>query len=108
MQGGPNHVGNYCDAPILADPDTDHYIKNSSYYAIGHFSKYIQPGAKRLDQLIHLPSGVSSIAYVNPNQSYVIVLLNENDENKQIDVEIEGKKTSLSLNPRSLTTLISK
>lgn len=105
MQGGPNHVGNYCDAPILADPDSDHYIKNSSYYAIGHFSKYIEPGAKRLHQDMHLPEGVSSISYVNPDQSYVIVLLNENDENISIDVEIEGKKMNLSLKPRSLTTL---
>ncbi|HRX45609.1 MAG TPA: glycoside hydrolase family 30 beta sandwich domain-containing protein, partial [Acholeplasmataceae bacterium] len=92
----------------LADPDSDHYIKNSSYYAIGHFSKYIQPRAKRLHQDMHLPEGVSSISYRNPDQSYVIVLLNEIDENIQICIEFEGKKTNLSLKPRSLTTLISK
>ena len=27
MQGGPNHVGNYCDAPILADKKTGHAQK---------------------------------------------------------------------------------
>lgn len=30
--GGPNHVGNYCDAPIIADTSTDTVIYESSYY----------------------------------------------------------------------------
>lgn len=29
--GGPNHVGNYCDAPIIADTKTDELHFNSSY-----------------------------------------------------------------------------
>jgi len=46
--GGPNHVGNYCFAPIHADTKTDSLIYTPSYYYIGHFSKFIRPNAKRV------------------------------------------------------------
>ena len=47
-QGGPNHVGNYCDAPIIVDTKTKEVHYNSSFFYIGHFSKYIKPGAVRI------------------------------------------------------------
>ncbi|WP_319003777.1 hypothetical protein [Cytobacillus firmus] len=47
-EGGPNHVGNYCDAPVIVDTKKDEVHYNSSYYYIGHFSKFIKPGARRI------------------------------------------------------------
>ncbi|CDF57108.1 O-Glycosyl hydrolase family 30 [Thermobrachium celere DSM 8682] len=38
--GGPNHVGNYCDAPIIVDTENDRVYYQSSYYYIGHFSRF--------------------------------------------------------------------
>jgi glucosylceramidase len=46
--GGPNHVGNFCFAPIHADTRTGQLIYTNSYYYIGHFSKFARPGAKRI------------------------------------------------------------
>ena len=52
-RGGPNHVDNLCDAPVIADTTrNDLYYQNSFYY-LGHFSKYIRPGAVRVS---HTPS----------------------------------------------------
>jgi glucosylceramidase len=48
ITGGPNHVGNLCSAPILADTATGELHYQSSYYAIGHFSRFVQPGAQRI------------------------------------------------------------
>lgn len=48
MDGGPNHVGNYCHSPILADTASRQIYKNSAYYAIGHFSRVLRPGAVRI------------------------------------------------------------
>jgi glucosylceramidase len=48
--GGPNHVGNFCFAPVHADLKTGELIYTPSYYYIGHFSKFIRPGAKRVAQ----------------------------------------------------------
>src|SRR6185503_7591216 len=46
--GGPNHVQNFCFAPIHGDTKTGQLIYTNAYYYIGHFSKFIQPGAKRI------------------------------------------------------------
>lgn len=45
QNGGPNHVGNYCFAPVHADTRTGEVIYTPSYWYIGHFSKFIRPGA---------------------------------------------------------------
>jgi glucosylceramidase len=46
--GGPNHVGNFCFAPVHADTKTGQIYYMNSFYYIGHFSKFIRPGAKRI------------------------------------------------------------
>jgi len=47
-QGGPNHVGNYCFAPLHGDTKTGKLIYTNAYWYIGHFSKFIRPGAQRI------------------------------------------------------------
>ena len=47
-KGGPNHVQNFCYAPIHADTKTGELSYMNSYYYIGHFSKFIRPGARRI------------------------------------------------------------
>jgi glucosylceramidase len=51
QNGGPNHVGNFCFAPLHADTVTDELIYTPSYYYIGHFSKFIRPNAKRISSV---------------------------------------------------------
>src|ERR1700743_427215 len=46
--GGPNHVQNFCFAPIHGNVSTGTLDYMNSYYYIGHFSKFIRPGAKRV------------------------------------------------------------
>ena len=46
--GGPNHVKNFCFAPVHGDTSTGQLIFTPSYYMIGHFSKFIAKGAKRV------------------------------------------------------------
>src|SRR5260370_24782001 len=46
--GGPNHVKNFCFAPVHADTKTGQLIYTNSYFYIGHFSKFVRPGAKRI------------------------------------------------------------
>ena len=48
--GGPNHVDNYCFAPIHANITADSLIYTPSYYYLGHFSKFITP---ELSVLVH-------------------------------------------------------
>src|SRR5438132_2971963 len=65
-QGGPNHVGNFCFAPVHADTKTGELIYTNSYYYIGHFSKFVRPGARRI-AASPSRSALLSSAFVNPD-----------------------------------------
>lgn len=77
-QGGPNHVGNYCDAPIIANTETDEVVFESSFYYIGHFSKYIRPGARRI-ACSKYTDKLETIAFLNTDGTIAVVVMNRTD-----------------------------
>lgn len=77
--GGPNHVGNLCSAPILADTRTDEILFQSSYYAIGHFARFVRPGARRILCATSLDD-LEATAFVNPDGQVAVVVLNRTEE----------------------------
>lgn len=44
--GGPNHVGNFCGAPIMIDMATQYVYYTPLYYILSQFSRSIRPGDK--------------------------------------------------------------
>merc|ERR1711990_72377 len=54
--GGPNHVGNVCDAAIVADCDSQVLELHPQYYFIAHFSQFIPPGSRRLMTRVSSPT----------------------------------------------------
>ncbi len=104
-QGGPNHVGNYCFAPVHADTRNGTLIYTNSYYYLGHFSKFIHPGAKRIiaaasrDKLL-------TTAYQNPDGKLAVVVMNKNDENIDYYLWIKGKAAKVTSPAHSIATLI--
>src|SRR6266581_8327790 len=74
-RGGPNHVGNFCFAPIHADTRTGKLIYTNSYYYLGHFSKFIRPGARRI---LASPSRsmLLATAFVNEDGTVAVVVMN--------------------------------
>ena len=46
QEGGPNHVGNFCGAPIMIDVDTGYIYYTPVYYVLAQFSRTIRPGDK--------------------------------------------------------------
>ncbi|MGZ3835929.1 MAG: glycoside hydrolase family 30 protein, partial [Mucilaginibacter sp.] len=65
-KGGPNHVGNFCFAPVHADTKNGTLTYTSSYYYIGQFSKFIKPGAKRIASVASRDKLLTT-AYMNPD-----------------------------------------
>ena len=102
--GGPNHVGNYCDAPIKANEAGDDYEKKLSYYYIGHFSRYIKEGARLVWSSCYTDK-IHSIAFVNPDGERVIVLLNETEEDLPVTVREGESSVDLEIKSHSIQTL---
>ncbi|MFY4775048.1 glycoside hydrolase family 30 protein [Metabacillus sp. RGM 3146] len=103
QEGGPNHVGNYCDAPVMCDTDNDAVQEKLSYTYIGHFSRYIQPGAVRIASTKYSDK-LEAVSMKNPDETIVLVLLNRSAEEMLINLRIEGKTASFSLPAGSITT----
>lgn len=101
--GGPNHVGNYCDAPIIVDTKQDEVHYNSSYFSIGHFSKYIKPGAKRIG-LESAIKNLSVTAFKNEDETLVLVALNETEDDVSFSIQLEGKYVNLIAQKRTIGT----
>lgn len=105
--GGPNHVGNYCDAPIIIDTieKVAHY--NSSYYFIGHLSRFIKPGAKRIHSELE-GADLSVVAFENTDNSVAAVLLNETDEATELSINLNNDVSAVHLPAHSMTTVVSE
>ena len=105
--GGPNHVGNLCFAPAHGDTKSGDLLLTNSYYYIGHFSKYIRPGAKRISS-VSSANVILSTAFVNLDGSVVIVAMNQGDEDKDYRVTLANKTTNLQIPAHGIQTLILK
>ncbi|MFW5865196.1 MAG: glycoside hydrolase family 30 beta sandwich domain-containing protein, partial [Candidatus Izemoplasmataceae bacterium] len=105
--GGPNHVGNYCDAPIICDTKTDTVYINKSYDAIGHFSKYVQVGAKRIKSTLDLED-VNQVAFINPDGSLAIIIQNPTEKDIALNIQSSYSNGFLTLSKRSMSTIVIK
>ena len=104
-KGGPNHVGNFCFAPVHADTKSGNLIYTNSYYYIGHFSKFIRPGAKRIVSAASRDKLLTT-AYINPDGKLAVVVMNKTDEKIDYFLWIKGKAAKVSSNPHSIETLV--
>ena len=102
-KGGPNHVGNFCEAPLLCDPETDTVEKKLSYDFIGHFSRYIAPGARRIASSCYTDK-IETVSFRNPDGALVTVLLNRTDKPLPVALRMDGKLASFTLLPDAIAT----
>lgn len=103
--GGPNHVGNLCFAPVHGNTQTGGLTFTNSYYYIGHFSKFIRPGAKRISTAT-TSNNLSSTSFLNTDGSLVVIALNEKDEPLNYMLTIDGKTAKLNIPARSIQSII--
>jgi glucosylceramidase len=104
-RGGPNHVGNYCFAPVHANTKTGELTYLSSYYYIGHFSKFIQPGGRRIASSPSR-SQLLSTAFLNPDGKVSVVVMNSSEKNVAYLLWVNGAAAEVNSLPHSIQTLV--
>lgn len=104
-RGGPNHVGNFCFAPIHADTRTGELIYTNSYYYVGHFSKFIRPGARRI---LAAPSRSMLLAtgFVNEDGSVAVVVMNQTERVGQYELVVGASSILVTTLPHSIQTVV--
>lgn len=103
--GGPNHVGNLCFAPVIGDTNTDKLMFTNSYYYIGHFSKFIRPGAKRISS-VSSANNLITTAFKNEDGSIVVVVMNQGDAEIAYSVTMNLKTAELKSPAHSIQTIV--
>ena len=103
--GGPNHVQNLCFAPIHADTQHDSLIFTPTYYYLGHFSRFIDPGALRVSSSASR-STIESTSFQNPNGSMVTVVMNQTNAPINYTLIIEEQEVRTFIPAHAMQTLL--
>jgi glucosylceramidase len=104
-KGGPNHVGNFCFAPVHADTRSGQLIYTNAYYYIGHFSKFIRPGARRI-AASSSRAQLQTTAFANTDGSIAVVVMNTTDKKIPYYIWLAGNAANAESLPHSITTLV--
>ena len=100
-KGGPNHVGNYCEAPLMRDGDG---LKiNPSYYAIKHFSAFLDPGCSMVR--VSSVKDVLCIAAIHPNGSLSFIAFNEKSKEKVLCFNWKNQTYSFRIQKDEIVSL---
>ena len=88
--GGPNHAGNMCDAPVLIDTDARVVHYQSSYAYIGHFARFIRPGAVRVG-LSRAGGPLEATCFVNTDGSLALVVHNPSEAAHEFRIVVDER-----------------
>ncbi len=94
-----------CHAPVLFDTKKKELIYTPIYYYIGHFSRFIERGAKRIATTKYCEQ-IYTVAFKNPNGQLVLILMNTADEALPAVVRHNDICTELTLEPHSIATVL--
>jgi len=104
-QGGPNWFENWCVAPVIVDPDADEVYFTPLYYTMAHFSKFIRPG----DKIVHVDledEELVATAAKNDDGSLVLVVFNETETPKSLNIIVNGKSVKHDIKGQALQTIL--
>ena len=105
-QGGPNHVGNFCAAPVMLEPEEqDGYVKKLMYYYIGQFSRYIPAESVRI-VTTQYTDGLEVCAFLTPSAERVLVVLNKSEENRPVVIREEEEGFHDEIAAHSIVTYV--
>ena len=103
--GGPNHAKNWCTAPVIVNPETDEVYYTPLYYIMSHFSRFIVPGAQRID-LKGSHHALQTVAVKNPDNSVVMVIFNPSEQDLSYAVYHNGTRTTNTISSQAIQTLV--
>ena len=101
---GP-HLGGCsgCRGVVTIDSSTGGIALNEEYYIIAHASKFVQPGAVRVDSRT-IENIVETVAFENPDGSKVVIALNPSSSSKSFRIVEGGEHFSYQLPSESVVT----
>jgi glucosylceramidase len=103
-RGGPNHKNNFCFAPLHASGDGE-LVFTPIYTAIGHFSRYIRPQARRVSAATSR-SVLDATAFRNADGSLAVVVMNRSDAPQRYRLFVDRKEVAVEIPARGIQTVV--
>jgi glucosylceramidase len=87
------------------DTVNDALMHQSSYYYLGHFTRFIKPGAQRV-LCAASRKELESTAFVNPDGSVAVVVMNRTEQAIAFAMCMGTETVATELPPRSIATYL--
>ena len=102
---GPHAGGcGNCRGVVKIDSRTGAIERNQEYYAFGHASRFVRPGARRVATAE--PEGLQAVAFVNPDGERVLIVLNEGLTPVRFEIREDGLAAAAELPPQTAATYV--
>lgn len=99
---GPHNGGcPDCLGVVTVDPNTGNVTYSNDYYLIGHFSKFVVPGAYHIEA--DTLGSLTDVAFKNPDGSKVVVAYNDDFHNRTFKVRWNGSQSFIYTLPVGAT-----
>jgi glucosylceramidase len=91
---------------VTIDSATGEVSRNDEYYAFGHFSRFVLPGAARVKSG-NTNAGIHELAFQNPDDgSVVLVAVNDNTQVNHLTVSQGALHFGYDMPPTSVATFV--
>ena len=108
-EGGPNHVGNFCGAPIMIDTTTQEVYYTPIYYVLAQFSRTIRPGDKAVRTHRTLDGldtdALHACATINADRLLSVQLLNTTKDAIVYKLQIADRYAEIMIPANSVQTV---
>lgn len=102
--GGPFHDRQAgCKAQIVANHEEGTISFEPIFYALGHFSRFICRGSKRIGSSVFGPD-IQAAAFQNPSGQIILVALNTGSSNYSAYLRLRGETANVAIEAKSLIT----
>ncbi len=103
--GGPSMNCTTCTAVVTVDNSAGTATYNAEYYVLGQASKFVKPGAVRIDSNTFGSGNLEDVAFRNPDGTNALIALNADTSNAHtFNVDENGQYFTYTLPARAVAT----
>lgn len=105
-QGPWNTIKNLSPTMLMQlDGDTPEWVRNSDYYLLGQFSRYIRPGAQRIECPFGDPSRLTAVAFLNPDGGIAVIMVNQTKKSQPFAITVGQHACAGTVPGKSVATV---
>ena len=104
-EGGVSTWGWHQNSLVIVDTLHRTYKYSYEYYLMKHLSHYVKPNAKKISTKGEFND---LLVFINPDKSIAILINNAENQDKTVNIEIDGKILTPTLKAQTINTILVK